>query len=110
MSELELILSLAHDVENLLRKAGVLGALEKHPVVQEIENLLDPNFSSTSANNVAAKAQAAADAANAVAQKAIADAQAAAQAAQVAAQNAANVAAQNVQPVNNAGTDSPSNA
>lgn len=41
MSELELILSLARDVENLLKKAGVLGSLEKHPVVQEIENLLN---------------------------------------------------------------------
>lgn len=41
MSELELILSLARDVENLLKKAGVLGSLEKHPVVQEIESLLN---------------------------------------------------------------------
>lgn len=41
MNELELILSLARDVENLLKKAGVLGSLEKHPVVQEIENALN---------------------------------------------------------------------
>lgn len=41
MNELELILKLAQDVEQLLKKAGVLGSLEKHAVVQEIENLLN---------------------------------------------------------------------
>lgn len=42
MSELELILNLARDVEALLKKAGILGALETHPVIQEIEKLLNP--------------------------------------------------------------------
>lgn len=37
---LGLVLHLAQDVEKLLKQAGVLHSLEKHPVVVEIEKIL----------------------------------------------------------------------
>lgn len=38
---LELVLHVARDVESLLQKSGALNALEKHPVVAELEKVLN---------------------------------------------------------------------